>query len=284
MKNVGVLFNPAIPNAASLGADIEIWLIGEGVTVWKGETGDKYQLEERVGNLELLIVLGGDGTTLLGARAAAPKEIPVFGVNLGKVGFLSEANPATWKDKLSRVIAGNFWIERRLMLHATVKRDGREIADLSALNDIVVSRGSKVRIVRFHLYVDGDRVITYSADGLISATPTGSTAYSMAAGGPLLPPELQNFLVIPVAPHLSFERPIVFHQEAQIMIQVEMEHEAVVAADGQDAIPLMSGDEVIIRKHTNESHFARVDGSSYFYDRLMEHLSYWSRRQQVIYE
>lgn len=279
MKKVGVLFNPSVSRAPSVAADIEAWLVDQGVDVWAGETGARTEINHIVGSLELLVVLGGDGTTLFGARIAAPHEVPIFGVNLGKVGFLSEAPPSGWQEKLAKVINGEFWLEKRLMLKATITRSDQPIADLSALNDIVVSRGSRVRMVRFHLYVDGDRVITYSADGLIAATPTGSTAYSMAAGGPLLPPRLQNFLVLPVAPHLSFERPIVFHQEAKIKIRVEMEHEAIATADGQDAVALHSGDEVTIRKHTYESHFARVDAPSYFYDRLMQHLSFWSRKQ-----
>jgi NAD+ kinase len=215
----------------------------------------------------------------MAARMAVPHEIPIFGINLGRVGFLSEARPDNWPEKLNRVLSGEYWIERRLMLRAEVVRRGDSLADLTALNDVVVSRGAQVRVVRFHLYVDGDHVTSYTADGLIAATPTGSTAYSMAAGGPLLPPQLQNFLVLPVAPHLSFERPLVLHQEANVKIRVETEHEAIATADGQDAISLQFGDEVNINKHSCDSVFARVDGPSYFYLRLMQRLSYWSRKQ-----
>lgn len=279
MNRIAVFYNTAVPRAKSLAGEIRDWLVKQDIDVWVGESGDREKLEEIIGGLELIVILGGDGTTLLGARIAAPHEVPIFGVNLGRVGFLSEAPPTGWQSKLDKVIKGEFWIEKRLMLTASISRDDEPIALLSALNDIVVSRGSMVRVVRFHLYVDGDHVITYTADGLIAATPTGSTAYSMAAGGPLLPPRLQNFLILPVAPHLSFERPIVLHQEAKVKIRVEMEHEAIATADGQDAIALQSGDEVTIGKHSCESHFARVDGPNYFYHRLMQHLSFWSRKQ-----
>jgi NAD+ kinase len=234
---------------------------------------------ELVAGSSLIVVLGGDGTTLAAAREAAPFDVPLFGVNLGRVGFLSEATPEAWQSKLERVLGGDYWLERRLMLKGEVRRDDVHISDLSALNDIVVSRGEHVRVVRFHLFVDGDHVTTYTADGLIVSTPTGSTAYSMAAGGPLLPPQLKNFLIIPVAPHLSFERPVVLHQEAVVKIRVEMIHRALATADGQDAVHLQSGDEVLISKHQNESLFARVDGQSYFYHRLMQRLSFWSRKQ-----
>jgi NAD+ kinase len=279
MNKFAILFNSSIPSATTLAEDIREWLLIRGSDVWIGETREKAELERNISSRELLVVLGGDGTTLLAARIAAPYEVPIFGVNLGRVGFLSETTPTSWQDKLEKVAGGDFWTEKRLMLKAVVSRAGQRLAELSALNEIVVSRGSKVRIVRFHLFVDGDHVITYAADGLITATPTGSTAYSMAAGGPLLPPMLQNFLVLPVAPHLSFERPIVLHQEAKVKIEVEMEHEAIVSADGQDSVSLLSGDEVLIEKHACESLFARVDGPSYFYHRLMQHLSFWSRKQ-----
>ncbi|HET6445294.1 MAG TPA: NAD(+)/NADH kinase [candidate division Zixibacteria bacterium] len=277
MKNIAVFYNLSVPMAQAVAGEVGTWLAGQGIDVWMGETADRDKLEQIINGLDLLVVLGGDGTTLLSARIAAHYEVPIFGINLGRVGFLSEAALSDWQSKLEKVIRGECWIEKRLMLSAAITRDGQSIANLSALNEIVVSRGSMVRVVRFHLYVDGDHVITYTADGLIAATPTGSTAYSMAAGGPVLPPRLQNFLVLPVAPHLSFERPIVLHQEAKVKIQVEMEHEAIAAADGQNAIALQSGDEVTIGKYTCESHFARVDGPSYFYHRLMQHLSFWSR-------
>jgi NAD+ kinase len=279
MKIVGVLFNPEVAEAEPLARDVYQWIDKQGRDGWLVSTDELDDKEESVSHSSLIVVLGGDGTTLMAARMAVPHEIPIFGINLGRVGFLSEARPDNWPEKLNRVLSGEYWIERRLMLRAEVVRRGDSLADLTALNDVVVSRGAQVRVVRFHLYVDGDHVTSYTADGLIAATPTGSTAYSMAAGGPLLPPQLQNFLVLPVAPHLSFERPLVLHQEANVKIRVETEHEAIATADGQDAISLQSGDEVNINKHSCDSVFARVDGPSYFYLRLMQRLSYWSRKQ-----
>ena len=167
------------------------------------------------------------------------------------------------------------------MLRSSVLREGIEIASMIGLNDVVVSRAAQVRVVRFQLFVDDDLVISYTADGLITATPTGSTAYSMAAGGPLLPPQLRNFLVLPVAPHLSFERPLILYPDAIVKIKVEMEHQAIATADGQNPVSLVSGDEVVIRKHECDSLFARVEGPSYFYHRLMQRLSYWSRKAIV---
>lgn len=278
MGVVGILFNPRVAEAPMLADDISAWLGAHRTESWLGSSEAEADIHAWLPEMILLIVLGGDGTTLLAARLAAPYKVPIFGINLGRVGFLSEADPSAWEEKLAKVLAGDYWLEKRLMLRAEVGRNGQILASFSALNDVVVSRSAQVRVVRFHLFVDGYHVTSYTADGLITATPTGSTAYSMAAGGPLLPPQLQNFLVLPVAPHLSFERPLVLHQDAVVRIQVEMEHGAIATADGQDAVALENGDFVTITKHECESLFARVDGPNYFYHRLMQRLSFWSRK------
>jgi NAD+ kinase len=162
------------------------------------------------------------------------------------------------------------------MLQTKVMRQGQSVGSLVALNDVVVSRSIQLRMVQLHLFVDDDPVTVYMADALIAATPTGSTAYSMAAGGPVLPPQLQNFLVLPVAPHLSFEQALVLHEKAVIMVRLETVHEAMVTADGQDAISLQGGDEVIITRYPHESYFVRLGRPGYFYSRLMDKLNYWS--------
>jgi NAD+ kinase len=280
MEQIAVLFNPRVTAAEPLAAEVAPWLAARECRPWVQPITNPAAIQQRMAKFDLLVILGGDGSTLLASRLAAPHGVPIFGINLGRVGFLSEASPEDWPLLLARVLAGDYWREQRLMLQAVVRRGDQDLGKLVSLNDVVVSRGAQVRVVRFHLFVDGDHVTSYTADGLIAATPTGSTAYSMAAGGPLLPPQLQNFLVLPVAPHLSFERALVLHQEAVITIQVSMEHEAIATADGQQAIPLQDGDEVIITKHDHEAYFARVNGPSYFYNRLMQRLSFWSRKSE----
>jgi NAD+ kinase len=280
MEQIAVLFNPRVTAAEPLASEVAPWLAARECRPWVQPITNPAAIQQRMAKFDLLVILGGDGSTLLASRLAAPHGVPIFGINLGRVGFLSEASPEDWPLLLARVLAGDYWREQRLMLQAVVRRGDQDLGKLVSLNDVVVSRGAQVRVVRFHLFVDGDHVTSYTADGLIAATPTGSTAYSMAAGGPLLPPQLQNFLVLPVAPHLSFERALVLHQEAVIIIQVSMEHEAIATADGQQAIPLQDGDEVIITKHDHEAYFARVNGPSYFYNRLMQRLSFWSRKSE----
>jgi len=274
MNIIGILYHPKIAASEPLAAEIEAWLTQRGMTVWVASAWEEAAFSEVLPSAELLVVLGGDGSTLHAARVALPYQIPVFCVNLGRVGFLSEAQTTNWRSKLGQILAGDFWIEERLMLQADLRRNGHFIHHFNALNDLVVGRGKQARVLRLHLSVDGDHVTTYTADALIVATPTGSTAYAMAAGGPLLPPGLQNFVIVPVAPHLSLDRPLVLHEEAEIGIQVQMQYEGQLTADGQDGVDLQTGDEVIIKKHEKHSYFARVESAGYFYRRLMKRLGY----------
>jgi NAD+ kinase len=279
MDNIGILYQTRIPGSEEVAMEISGWLEERGVQTWVGAGREEGILDEKAEDLDLLIVLGGDGTTLRAARLLSPYDTPIFGINMGRVGFLSEAQPDEWPEKLSNVLEGDFWIERRLRMQADLMRDGEMIAPFTALNDVVVGRGSQARVIRLHLRVDGDLVTTYVADALIVATPTGSTAYAMAAGGPLLPPQLQNFVVVPVAAHLSLNRALVLHEEAEISIRVEMDHEANLTADGQLGSPVENGDRVIITKHPKPCYFVRVEPAGYFYRRLMRRLGFsWPLR------
>jgi NAD+ kinase len=278
-KNIGILYQTRIPGSEEIALEISDWLANRGIQTWVGSGRDKGLLAANAANMDLLIVLGGDGTTLRAARMLSPYETPIFGINMGRVGFLSEAQPEEWPDKLTRVLEGNYWIERRLRMRADLLRNGELVAPFTALNDVVIGRGSQARVIRLHLRVDGDLVTTYVADALIVATPTGSTAYAMAAGGPLLPPQLQNFVVVPVAAHLSLNRAIVLHEEAEISIHVEMDHEANLTADGQLGSPVENEDRVTITKHPQPCNFVRVEQSGYFYRRLMKRLGFsWPQK------
>ena len=234
INQIGILYHPEKAATIEVSAQVSRWLQARGIANWIGPNADHLGADTPLAETDLMVVLGGDGSTLRAARIAAPHAIPIFCINMGRVGFLSEAELDIWPEKLSAVLQGDYWLERRLMLQAHLYNAGTRQETMVALNDVVVGRGVQARIVRLKLFVDNDHVTTYTADGLIVATPTGSTAYSMAAGGPLLPPELENFLVIPVAPHLSLGRALVLHRQAVICIEVEMDHDATVTADGQE--------------------------------------------------
>jgi NAD+ kinase len=280
MQYVGILYHPRIADAKQVAAESAAWLQARGIRTWVGAGWDEDMLlDGHVAEMDMLIVLGGDGTTLRAARLLATYDVPIFGINMGRVGFLSEAQLDDWPEKLTQVLEGNYWIERRLRMQADLMRDEQLVQRFTALNDIVIGRGSQARVIRLHLRVDGDLVTTYVADALIIATPTGSTAYAMAAGGPLLPPQLQNFVVVPVAAHLSLNRAIVLHEDAVIAVRVEQDHEANLTADGQLGAPVLNDDKIIVTKHHQPCLFVRVDSSGYFYRRLMQRLGFsWPLR------
>lgn len=280
MDYVGILYHPRIEDAPAVAAEVSAWLEARGVRTWVGEGWpDDELIDGHIAEMDMLIVLGGDGTTLRAARLLASYEVPIFGINMGRVGFLSEAQLDDWPEKLTSVLTGDFWIERRLRIAADLVRDEQLVQRFTALNDIVIGRGSQARVIRLHLRVDGDLVTTYVADALILATPTGSTAYAMAAGGPLLPPQLQNFVIVPVAAHLSLNRAIVLHEDAFISVRVEQDHEANLTADGQMGAPVLDGDRVVVTKHHQPCQFVRVDTPGYFYRRLMQRLGFsWPLR------
>lgn len=274
MNKIGILHHPRVAESEPLAAEIEAWLAERQISAWQASSYDDERLSQMVTGSDLLVVLGGDGSLLRAARFASPCDVSIFGINLGRVGFLSEAQPDDWPEKLARVLQGEFWTENRLMLSARIRRNGRILHTFSVLNDVVVGRGRQARVVRFQLHVDGDHVTNYTADALIVATPTGSTAYSMAAGGPLLPPLLPNFVVVPVAPHLTFDRAIIFHEQAEIAITIQMDHHAYLTPDGTDGILLENEDVVLVTKSENSCKFARVESSGYFYRRLMGRLGH----------
>lgn len=274
MNLVGIIQQPRIPESAPLAEKVQDWLTARGVSSWMAVPEDDGDLNAPLERTSLVIVLGGDGSTLRTARLTVPYGVPIFGINVGRVGFLSEATPDNWPEKLERVLRGEYWIERRLLLHAELWRDGHLISPFSALNEVVIGRGAQARVIHLHLRVDDDLVTTYIADALIVSTPTGSTAYSMAAGGPLMPPQLQNLVIVPVAAHLSLNRSLVLHENARIAIRVEMGHEAFLTADGQKSTPVQDGDEIIITRNERTCSFARVESPGYFYRRLMGRLGF----------
>lgn len=273
IKLVGLTHNPKRPETIALADDIADALSGWGVAAERCETWDSPAMVSMAPHLGMLIVLGGDGSTLRAARAAAPYRLPVVTVNMGRVGFLSEVQPDEWRDKLPRLLSGEFWIEERLMLSATAFREGRSLGTRDALNEVVISHGTLARVVRLETKIDGTLLTTYACDGLIVSTPTGSTAYSLAAGGPIMPPGLRCMSLVPIAPHLSLEKPLVLSDDALIEVTVSTDHQAILTADGQDELSLRDGDRVIVRAGAHVARFARLRPRSYFYETLMPRLT-----------
>jgi len=217
LRRIGVLFNARIPEARSLAQEIETWL-EKRVDEVSACAFDDVSEGPCLSDSDMLVTLGGDGSLLQAARLAAPHNGLILGINLGRVGFLTEAETAEWRDVLSRALEGDYWVEERMMIRVTTWRGQEMTTEADALNDAVVGRGARGRAVHLRASVDGGELATYVADGVIIATPTGSTAYALAAGGPILPPDLRNILLVPVAPHLSMERPIVLAEGVRVCI------------------------------------------------------------------
>jgi NAD+ kinase len=220
---------------------------------------------------DLLVALGGDGTIIRIARMAAPHRVPVLGVNMGRVGFLCEVTPALLHERVDSVADGKFWLEQRTMLEVTCGPDG-DLQHYLALNEVTVARGSVPRAIRVRTFLDGDQFMLITADGILAATATGSTAYSLAAGGPVLYPESRDFMLTPVAPHLHIGRSVIVPGETTVTFRLESDRPALMSVDGQDERPLRSGDEVVVRRSEHRALFARMGHRSYFYTALSDRL------------
>jgi NAD+ kinase len=273
-KKVVVLTQPKVLEATSEAKKIARYLEEQGIETTSGFLYDQH-LRRRVKahEFDIMIALGGDGTMLRAGHLGGPCDIPILGINLGHFGFLIEVNQNSWQEIMHRFIAGDFWLETRMMLCAKQWRGGELVGSWDVLNEIVVSRGQIVRPVQLITYVDGRFLTTYVADGLIASTPTGSTAYALAAGGPILPPDLRNILLIPIAPHLSVERAIVLAEGSTVSIEVRTDHQAVLSVDGQAPIGLTDDDRVDAHAGDHVVKFVRFQDPGYFYRNLTSHMN-----------
>lgn len=272
-QRVAIAAHPQVPEAETEAAKIAAYLSDFKLITSHGSLYDEtLRLEVKNNEYDLLIALGGDGTMLRAGHLCAPYEIPILGINLGKFGFLMEIKQDQWQEALPKLFEGNFWLEYRMMLAAEQWRMGELLGEWEVVNEVVVSRGQIVRPVNLITQVDGRFLATYVADGLIASTPTGSTAYALAAGGPILPPELRNILLVPLAPHLSLDRAIVLAEGSSVSITVETDHQAVLSVDGQIPIEFLNGDRVDVRASDHTLKFVRIQDPGYFYRNLTPHM------------
>ena len=214
---------------------------------------------------DLILVLGGDGTILQTARPAALFGKPILGINLGRLGFLAEAEMADCEFILDALSSGAYQIEKRMMLEAELLRDGRQISRSIALNDMAVAKGSYARILHLKVEIDGEFVNRYAADGLLVSSPTGSTAYSLSAGGPIIYPGIECLLMTPVCPHTLNSRPIVTSSCSRIAIEViDKNRDIQLTIDGQEAVSLQEGDRIVISKSSHVTQLIRLSGYGFF--------------------
>jgi NAD+ kinase len=273
-RRIAIATHPSMPEAVPAAIAIAEYLQGRRVTAVHGLLDDA-SLRKRLknGDFDLFIAVGGDGTVLRSAHLCAPVGIPILGVNLGRLGFLIQIGREQWQVACDNLLKGEFWIENRMMIRAEHKRSAESLGNWHALNEVVVSRGASVHPVHLSASVDGMLLTNYVADGLIASTPTGSTAYALAAGGPILPPELRNILLVPIAPHLSVDRAVVLSEGASVSITLLDGSEAVLSVDGQIPIGLADNDQVEVRAGDYAAQFVRFGDPGYFYRNLTGHMN-----------
>jgi len=264
---------PKMPEAFAEAEAMAACLKEKGIEAPCGSLYDE-ELRKRVknGEFDMLITVGGDGSVLRAGHLCAPSSVPIFGVNLGRLGFLIQVDRKEWRGYLDKLFNGEAWIENRMMLHADHIRAGESLGSSNALNEVVIARGQNLRPVRLTALVDGRQLTSYVADGLIASTATGSTAYALAAGGPILPPELRNILLVPIAPHLSVDRAVVLSEGSSVSIVVNSEN-SVLSVDGQPPTPMMEDDHVDVTAADVTAQFVRFGDPGYFYRNLTAHMN-----------
>lgn len=278
-RRIGVLHHPKKVESITLATAIERFLRDLGISeIWQESAWEANAVAKHLPDVDLLITLGGDGTLLRAARLGAAHHVPMLGVKMGRLGFLAEIMPDNWQEPLQRIIQGDYWVEERLMVRARVERIGDNggppqiICEHDALNDVVLSRGDLARVVRISAQLDGGFLTTYTCDGLIVSTATGSTGYALAVGGPILPPELRNILVIPIAPHLSMDRAVVLSEGSEVRMRAYSDHRPILTVDGQVVVEMAPEDEVVVVGSPFLARFLRCCDRSYFYQVLMDKL------------
>jgi len=273
-QRIIIIGNPRMPESKPVAEELLKTLTNARVEACFGFLyNEEIHKRVRAHEFDLVIALGGDGTMLRAGHLAGPANIPILGVNMGHFGFLMELRLEQWQDYFSRLMAGEYWTETRMMLTAEQWRGGERMGTWDVLNEVVVSRGQTVRPIKLATFVDKRFLTTYVADALIAATPTGSTAYALAAGGPILPPELRNILLVPVAPHLSLDRAIVLAEGATVSISVQTDHQAVFSVDGQVPIGLSDEDRIDVHAGEHSVRFIRFQDPGYFYRNLTPHMN-----------
>jgi NAD+ kinase len=273
IRAAGIIIKPVQEIARTVVPPLVSWLRNRNLEVFVDEETkgcadadapcvDRAALAERI---DLLIVLGGDGTLLSGARALGSKKVPILAVNLGGLGFLSSVTLEELYPVLETVLSGGYTLSERMVLDANIVRDGQRVDGHSGLNDAVVTKTALARMLEFDLFIDGASVARYRADGLIVATPTGSTAYSLAAGGPIVHPRLDAMVVTPICPHMLTNRPLVIPDTACVEIDVAVGEEPVyLTLDGQVGFRIEKRDRIVITQSTNRVWLVQPPRKNYF--------------------
>lgn len=285
MNRIGLIANADKPDAMKLLEELVRWLLERGVEVLVekdpaeliGRSAIGFSSEE-VASTDMIVVLGGDGTILRASRVAAPRGTPMLGVHFGQYGFITEVHPPEAKEALERVLNGDYHISERIMLRARLIRSGEEVGSWTALNDVVVSKGPLARLLSLHVSVREKYIATYAADGIIVSSPTGSTAYSLSAGGPVVNPSVGVMIITPICPHTLNARSLVVPDDDLVQVTTECgEDESVMlTVDGQLGFYMQSCDRLDVTKAEFSAKIVTWDPLS-FYGKLQSRLRWGDR-------
>lgn len=274
MKKIGILYHPMIEAAYSLAKKLEEFLISKGVSVWLCSAWEGEEARAQVNGTDLILSIGGDGTILRAAQAVIPHPIPITGINLGRLGFMTELDADEAVDRLPALLAGEGWVDERATLEAELtpaeKTGSPRI--FYALNDVVISRGAIARVVYIEASIDGEPLTTYKADGVVVATATGSTGYSLAAGGPILHPQAKELLLSPIVPHLSSAYTLVLPATAVVRLRIISTYQATLSVDGHINLPLSTGAVATVKLGSGKARFLRIGAENSFYRSLEQRL------------
>ena len=283
-KSVGILTKPKFPENKSTLHDVVTWLRARSIDVildttsaiLLGEQGG-YQKTQLASKADVLLVLGGDGTMLDAARLAGERSIPILGVNMGGLGFLTEVRLENLYPSLERVFANDFVLDERLMLRTHIHRHGETVAQGVVLNDVVISKGTLARMIELKIAIQRRFVTNLRGDGLIVSSPTGSTAYSLSAGGPIIDPAVQSLILTPISPHTLTHRPLIVPGNAEIDVTLTSKDDGAMATlDGQVGVAITQGDSIVIQTSEHRTQLIRFPESNY-YDVLREKLKWGDR-------
>lgn len=281
MKRVGIFCPPSRAEAVRLAREVFGDLNRRGISVWPGSLVDEAALCQAAPELDLLIALGGDGTIVRAVRAVATCGVPILGVNFGRLGFLAEVDPPEVESAIEAVVAGQYFVEERMMLRAELRREGHVLLSAEAINDVVMARGSVPRMVQISIDVDDSYVMTQAADGVIVSTPTGSTAYCLSAGGPIVAPDVNCMTITPVAAHLALAHAIVVPSHRHLRLRLVKGQGATLTVDGQVDAQLEQGDELHTTASENTAKFVRLGDTGYFYKTILRRLR-WPDRSSAL--
>jgi NAD+ kinase len=289
MRKIGVFCKPKAPSASHILNKLIPWLRQQNYQVFldmdtaaivnETSSHDKKEISQQA---DLLVVLGGDGTLLGVARAAHPHNIPILAVNLGSLGFLAEISIEELYPTLENILAGKFEIENRMLLNASVWRNEKKIKNHNVLNDVVINKGAVARVINLQVLVNGQYMTSYRADGLIIATPTGSTAYSLSAGGPIIHPSMHTLVLSPICPFTLTNRSILIPDQSIIQVRLTAEYDDVrITLDGQEGYGMCAEDILEIKKTKTSLQLIRGPNKNY-YQILRDKLHWGSQDDEVI--